>query len=92
MCDFCTSRSGIRTHYRATPRLLHAVGPYGYGVLPLSATWAACPPCARLVDANDRRGLLRRAYRQFGARHRVHRDALSAVQAVFWQARTGVAA
>ncbi len=53
-CDFCCSIDPVKEFPCADFPLPHDPGMLSAGA------WAACPPCAALVDAGDLNGLVRR--------------------------------
>jgi hypothetical protein len=77
------------TVYRSREVALTFIGDAGRHTALLAPGWHACPACAQLVDAGDRRGLLRRALRSFGRRDRLATLTLRGVQAAFWDSRRG---
>ncbi len=95
ICDFCSSRD-VRWRYPAidaAPVILK-----GHGVIVVAEAkgdWAACEICHKLIQADDRKGLVRRGAKTFAEKYpnfNMQADTeklVHQIQDEFWAARTG---
>jgi hypothetical protein len=96
VCDFCSAEQVVKD-YDCVDYLIPVTNPKGQTIeLGSTGKWAACVQCAKLIDENNREGLLQRATTTFCANHGISMEIgegllgfIQELQEKFWKGRRG---